>query len=376
MAQLFPSAILENSTYSWLPKVTVRGQLLYIILLLSVTAAIVSLFYIQVDVSLTSQGQVRPVAEKNEVRSPVAGTISSVLVSDGSAVRQGQVLLQLQEAIPDSKLAQTDYDLGEHTAYIHDLGILAEGGGDGLTSSQYRQQYAKFQSQLEEQRATLSKLRSDLAMDRTLLSGKVIAPKEFQDKNYEYQKAMATYQSAIEDQRSEWQDQLSKLRMESSSLHADASELRQEKEWSQIKAPVSGTLQQFDGKSPGGYVQAGEILGLISPDSNLVAECYVMPRDIGYLRPGMTVRFQVDAFNYNEWGVLVGKVESIGNDFIIQDNHPVFKVRCGFSRTYLQMRTGIKGNLKKGMTLQARFLLTRRTLYQLLYDRTSNWLKA
>ena len=69
--------------------------------------------------------------------------------------------------------------------------------------------------------------------------------------------------------------------MESSGLHADASQLRQEKDWSQIRASVSGTLQQFDGKSPGGYVQAGEILGLISPDSNLVAECYVMPRDIG-----------------------------------------------------------------------------------------------
>jgi multidrug resistance efflux pump len=376
MAQLFPAAILENSTYSWLPKVTVRGQLMYLILLLTVTAGLISLFYIKVDVTLTAQGQVRPVAEKNEVRSPAAGTISSVLVSDGAAVRQGEVLLRLQEGVPDSRLAQTDYSLGEHAAYIHDLGILAQGGSDGLTSSLYRQQYARFQSQLEEQRATLSKLRSDLAMDRTLLAGKVIAPKEFQDKSYEYQKAMAAYQSAIEEQHSQWQDDLSKLRMESSSLHADAAELRQEKDGSQIRAPVSGTLQQFEGKSPGGYVQAGEILGLISPDSNLVAECYVSPRDIGYLKPGMTVRFQVDAFNYNEWGVLDGKVESIGNDFVIQDNQPVFKVKCGFSRNYLEMRTGIKGNLKKGMTFQARFLMTRRTLFQLLYDRTSNWLKA
>lgn len=376
MAQLFPSAILENSTYSWLPKVTVRGQLLYGMLLLTVIAGIVSLFYIKVDVTLTSPGQVRPVAEKNELRSPVSGTISAVLASDGQAVHQGEVLLRLQAGVPDSKLAQTDYDLGEHAAYIHDLNILAQGGGDGLISPLYRQQYAKFQSQLEEQRATLGKLRSDLSMDRTLLAGKVIAPKEFQDKNYDYQKAMAAYQSAVEDQRSQWQDELSKLRMESSTLSADASELRQEKDWSQIKAPVGGTLQQFEGKSPGGYVQAGEILGLISPDSNLVAECYVSPKDVGYLKPGMKVRFQVDAFNYNEWGILPGVIESVGNDFVIQDNRPVFKVRCGFSRTYLEMREGIKGNLKKGMTLQARFVMTRRTLYQLLYDRTRDWLKT
>jgi multidrug efflux pump subunit AcrA (membrane-fusion protein) len=186
---------------------------------------------------------------------------------------------------------------------------------------------------------------------------------------------MASYQSTVDQQRSEWQDQLSRLRMESSTLHADATELHQEAEGALIKAPVSGTLQQFEGKYPGGYVSAGEVLGIISPDSNLVAECYVSPKDIGYLKAGMTVRFQVDAFNYNEWGVLPGTVTSIGNDFILQDGQPVFKVRCALSRSYLEMRDGIRGNLKKGMTLQARFLLTRRTLYQLLYDKTASWLK-
>jgi membrane fusion protein, peptide pheromone/bacteriocin exporter len=375
MAQLFPVAILENSTYSWLPKVTVKGQFMYSLLLLSASAGLVSLFYIHVDVTTTAQGLVRPAAEKNDLRSPVAGTIAQVLVSDGATVQQGQLLLRLKQEVPDSKLAETAYDLGAHEAYIHDLTILTNGGDEGLTSSLYRQQYARFQSALGEQRATVSKLRSDLAMDRTLLAGKVIAPKEFQDKQYEFQKAMAAYQSAIDQQRSDWQDQLSRLRMESSGLHADVSQLRQQQEWSQIKAPVGGTLQQFEGKSAGGYVQAGELLGTISPDSNLVAECYVSPKDIGYLKPGMVVRFQVDAFNYTDWGVLKGTIESVGNDFILQDGRPVFKVRCSFSGTCLQMPGGVKGDLKKGMTLQARFLLTRRTLYQLLYDRTSDWLK-
>lgn len=376
MAQLFPVAILENSTYSWLPKVTVRGQLMYTLLLTALAAGFVSLFYIKVDVTLTAQGLVRPVAEKTEVRSPSAGTIAEVLVTDGTGVREGQLLLRLRQEVPDSKLAQTDYDLGEHEKYIHDLGILAQGGSEGLSSAQYRGQYARYQSQLAEQRTTLSKLRSEVTTDKTLLDEKVIAPKEYQDKQYEYDKALATYQSTMDQQRSDWEEQLGRLRMEAGGLNADVSALRQEKEGSLIRAPVAGTLQQFEGRSAGGYVQAGEILGVISPDSNIVAECYASPRDIGYLRPGMDVRCQVDAFNYNEWGSVRGKVVSIGNDFILQDGHPVFKVRCSFARTYLEMRSGVRGNLKKGMTLQARFLLTRRTLYQLLYDRTSDWLKS
>ncbi|HTJ10587.1 MAG TPA: HlyD family efflux transporter periplasmic adaptor subunit [Dinghuibacter sp.] len=377
MAQLFPAAILENSTFSWLPRVTVRGQLMYALLLTAVCAGIVSLFYIKVDVSLNAPGLVRPVAEKTEVRSPSAGTIAEVLVTDGSAVRQGQVLLRLRQEVTGSKLAQTDYDLGEHEKYIHDLSVLTRGGGPGeLASAQYRGQYARYQSQLAEQRTTLSKLRTEVTTDRTLLNEKVIAPKEFQDKQYEYDKALAAYQSTIDQQRSDWEEQLGRMRMEAGGLGADASALKQEESASLIRAPLSGTLQQFDGRSAGGYVQAGEILGIVSPDSNIVAECYVSPRDIGYLHPGMTVRCQVDAFNYNDWGVVQGKVVSIGNDFIIQDAKPVFKVRCSFAKTYLEMRGGPRGSLKKGMTLQARFLLTRRTLYQLLYDRTSDWLKS
>ncbi|TDX01213.1 HlyD family secretion protein [Dinghuibacter silviterrae] len=376
MAQLFPIAILENSTYSWLPKVTVRGQLLYSLLLLALAAGVVATFYIKVDVSLTAQGLVRPVAEKTEIRSPLSGTIAEVLATDGATVHEGALLLRLRQEVSDSKLAETDYDLGEHEKYIHDLELLASGRTDGLRSAQYQGQYAKYQSQLAEQRTTIAKLRTEVATDRTLLSEHVIAPKEYQDKSYEYDKALAAYQSAMAQQRSDWADQLGKLRLEAGGLSADASALRQEKEGALIKAPVGGTLQQFEGRQPGGFVQAGEILAVISPDSNIVAECAVSPRDVGFIRPGMAVRCQVDAFNYNEWGVVEGKVVSVGNDFILQDGHPVFKVRCSFAKTYLEMRSGLRGNLKKGMTLQARFLLTRRTLYQLLYDRTSDWLKT
>jgi HlyD family secretion protein len=37
-------------------------------------------------------------------------------------------------------------------------------------------------------------------------------------------------------------------------------------------------------------------------------------------------------------------------------------------------RNGVKGNLKKGMTFQARFILTKRSLFQLLYDKADDWM--
>lgn len=374
MPQLFPISIMQHSTYTWLPRVKVRTQLLYTTVLAAVFIALISLPFIKVDVSVKATGLVRPITEKHELRNLVAGTIAAILVTDGQKLLKGQEILRLQEAVSDSKLQQNTWELDQRDKYIHDLTLLTSGRGGGLQSPLYQQQYQRYQSTLNEQLATVNKLKADMEMYEKLFAEKVIAKKEYADRQYEYVKSQAAYQLTIQQQRSAWQEELSHLQTESSRLHADTRQLQQEKEWNVIKAPVSGTLQQFSGKYAGGYLQAGELLGIISPDSNLVAECYVTPKDIGYLRAGMPVKFQVDAFNYNEWGLIEGRIQSIDNDFILVNNQPVFRVKCSFAGTEVHTRNGVKGNLKKGMTFQARFILTKRSLFQLLYDKADDWM--
>ena len=95
--------------------------------------------------------------------------------------------------------------------------------------------------------------------------------------------------------------------------------MQEEKESYVIKASVTGTIQQLTGKYVGSSIQVGENLGVISPDSNLLVECYVSPQDIGFLNKDMKANFQINAFNYNEWGLASGKVLNIANDFVIQN---------------------------------------------------------
>jgi HlyD family secretion protein len=88
----------------------------------------------------------------------------------------------------------------------------------------------------------------------------------------------------------------------------------------------------------------------------------------------MPVRFQVNAFNYNQWGLAYGKITALPNDIQIVDGKPVFKVKCSLDLEYLELKNGYKGYLKKGMTLQAHFIVTQRTLWQLLYDKIDDWM--
>ncbi|WP_143305429.1 HlyD family secretion protein [Chitinophaga vietnamensis] len=370
---LFPAAIMQRSVFTWLPRVRSHTQVIYVTVLLVILCTLAALPLIKVDVSIAASGIVRPVTEKTELRSMVAGTIEQVLVADGASVQKGQVLLRLQEDISNSKLTQNQYELSQREAQIHDLETLVA-GGSRLQSLLYQQQYARFRASLQELAATVEKQRIDLEMYEKLFNEKVIAKKEYLDRKFEYEKSKAAYHSAVQQQRSAWAAELNQLRLEDNRLQADNRQLSKEKEWNLVKAPVSGTLQQFTGKYAGGYLQPGELLGIISPDSNIIAECYVSPRDIGYLKKGMPARFQVDAFNYNEWGMAKGVIQSIDNDFVLINNQPAFKVRCGFAGTTLSTTNGVSAALKKGMTLQARFILTRRSLFQLLYDKTDDWI--
>jgi len=122
------------------------------------------------------------------------------------------------------------------------------------------------------------------------------------------------------------------------------------------------------------FINQGMELGEISPDSNLIVECYISPNDIGLLDKNKLVNFQIDTFNYNQWGLVTGEIIEIGNDIEIVDNNPVFKVLCKINMKYLQLNNGFKGHLKKGMTLNARFELAERTLFNLLYDKVDDWM--
>ena len=115
-------------------------------------------------------------------------------------------------------------------------------------------------------------------------------------------------------------------------------------------------------------------MAVISPANNLVAEVFVPARDVGMLFVGMPVSMQIDAFNYTQWGQITGRITGISDDYLEVNNAPVFKVKCALDNPCLRLRNGAMGWIKKGMTLNARFIITRRTLFQLLYQKSDDWL--
>lgn len=110
-----------------------------------------------------------------------------------------------------------------------------------------------------------------------------------------------------------------------------------------------------------------------SSQTNLMVECYVSPAVIGLIKPGDPVKFQVDAFHPNQWGLATGKVLRTSSDVAIVKNLPRYKVICSLHETSLFLPNHMQGSLRKGMTLTAMLPISKRTVFQLLFNQIEAW---
>ena len=209
-----------------------------------------------------------------------------------------------------------------------------------------------------------------------LLYNQGVIPKSEYDKFYHTYQGLQSQVSGIREQQlAQWQAQKRDVERQIRSLGAEVQRINQEQKNYIITAPISVRLVNFSGIQKGNFIIQGQNIGEISPEESLVAECLVSPKDIGFIKVGQKVKFQVDTYNYNQWGLLEGKVKEIDQNITVnqQTGDAYFRVLCTMDKNYLQLKNGYKGQVGKGMTLTARFYLLDRTLWQLLFDRVDDW---
>lgn len=372
---------ISDTTLSYLMPFRKRHYYVYTFVLLLVIAAVAALPFVSTTISVNAQGITRPASERTEVNNVVAGIIDKVYYREGDTVTKGAVLLRIRDNISHSKRIMNDFGIGQSEDFIHDLKILMVAKLNDTTYTQliaplYKEQLSQYLSAAAQQHADLRKATKELDINQQLVDEKVIAPKEFFDTQVAYDKAVAATKSLEREQRSNWQQDLIKYNLETSQYREQLNEVNSDAGFYEVKAPLSGTVQNINTLYAGGSLQAGQSICTISPNDSLLGECYVSTKDIGLIKQGQSVLFQVDAFNYNYFGTLKGKVMSIGNDYIVQQQGqpPSFVVRCKFQNTKFHLKNGYQNALKKGLTFQARFIIGRRTLWQLLWDNLNDWL--
>lgn len=92
---------------------------------------------------------------------------------------------------------------------------------------------------------------------------------------------------------------------------------RQER--AQIRAPISGIVQQMSVTTIGQVVAGGQPLLTIVPlDIPLEVEAFVLNKDIGFVREGQRVVVKIDAFPFTRYGSIEGQIRRISREAVEQ----------------------------------------------------------
>jgi len=335
-----------------------------------------------VEVSVGSAGILRPVTSVTPIKSLSTGVVADMHARENLRVRKGDALISVHSIELSDRMRKTNERLAEVTDLLGDAReLLLRVQGDGATWNDWRpvtplygQLFAEFVQRYRDVAHQSEQAKREHKRSRTLFDGGVIAASEMEQADEQLRRRVDAVTQLVNTHLTAWQQSVLKYEDEAASLRTVLSETRHAEEQIQIVAPVSGTVHQLTGLYPGSPLFPGQEVGYISPDTTLVAEVRVAPEEIGRIHEGMNVRLQIATYNYNEWGFLSGVVTNVSEDVVTRDDEIHYLVVCSLSREYLERRNGDRGQLKKGMTFHARFVVGNRSVWQLLYNRADEWL--
>lgn len=363
-----------NTLENLIAKNKTRSFSIYLIILSAIIALLLLLPVIKVDISSQSRGIVRSKTDNVPVATIVSGRVNWIALKNNAFVKKGDTLIKISKENLESDKRTQDILSSSVSLLLSDINNLLHNQTKNLLTSTAREDLLKFQSGKNELQSKISQSQNNYDRNKILFHKDIIAKADFEKLEYELRLNKQALQSFVSQQKAAWENQKRDLEERLKNLNGTVAKIKVESNNYFVLAPISGTIENFSGIQKGSFINASQSIATISSPDHLIVENNVSPNDIGLIKKNQKVKFQLDAFNYNQWGLLEGKVIDIDHNITIQGEQAFFKVRCTLDSKTLHLKSGYKTDVSKGMTLTTRYIITRRSLFDLLFDKIDNWL--
>jgi multidrug resistance efflux pump len=361
---------LENLTH----KNKTKSISIYLVIVVALIVFISSLPLVMIDISSQSRGIIRSTTDNVPLTSLVNGKVVSVNLNNNRLVQKGDTLVQLTQESLNTEKYTNESLASDLQNRISDLSRIVMGSNAVLTTPELQQEWNSYNSKKNELESKIAQAKIVYDRNKELFDKGIIARAEFEKYSFDYTYSQQSLSSLIKSQKSVWQNQKRDLETQLKNFKGTLNKIDVESKNYVITAPITGTIENFSGIQVGSFLNASQPIATISATDQLIVESSVSPSDIGLIHKNQKVKFQIDAFNYNQWGLLEGKVIDIDHNITIQGDQAFFKVRSVLNKTELQLKSGYKTKVSKGMTLTTRYILTRRSLFNLLFEKMDDWL--
>jgi adhesin transport system membrane fusion protein len=400
-----------------------RSSILLIVVTIVVLSIILWASFAELDERTRGVGRVIPSRQIQVVQNLEGGIIKEIYVHEGESVKQGQVLVTIDDTGAGSSFAESKTMIDELTARA--VRLRAEAGirefNDSLEDlkdktaliekekrlydtniRRRKSEIAVLEQRLKQRQIELSEAQLDI---RTLKSSTKMIAREIElteplfkkglvselefiqlqqkalDKQHELgsaQKNAETLKSKIieagnqieelkDRQRSEALEELNQVVAEIERLSKTQVAIEDRVERTSVRSPVDGTVKQLLVNTVGGVVQPGmDIMEIVPAEEKLLIEAKIKPSDIAFLYPGLKAVVKITAYDFAIYGGLDGELVHISADTITDENQEeYYLVRIKTDKNYL----GTDDNKKKiivGMTAQVDIITGKKTIMQYL----------
>ena len=329
---------------------------------------------------VVATGKLEPVGNVKEIRIPVGAVVEEILVKSGERVIKDQALIRLDQESTAEQLKSLEQGVKEKTSQIlqKQEQLSLKKMERKRTLDLNREQISTTRNNLDLESQILDRLqglaREGAAPDIQYLQqrNKVAGLKgELTQLKLEGERQINQINQQIEQLNAE----LAGLRSERAQLNANLTEVRVTNKNQTLRAPVSGIVFDLKLNNPGyiSQAQSSQAVLKVVPFNTLEADVEIPSNKIGFVRIGQQADISIDSFPASDFGVLEGKVLSVGSDALPPDQQ---QMRQGYSypavikldSQQLKIKNGKTLPLQVGMSLTANIKLRSVSYLQLLLN--------
>jgi multidrug resistance efflux pump len=323
-----------------------------------------------------------PATGADPIQSPRQATISRVVVEEGQPVKAGDDLFVLRsDEIGgwDTQYRTLNEDLGtkqesltrNESAFASQLGIKSAEIEQAKSEVQFRENHAqtsrelvtrmeKLAKQGGESEIDLIKLKLDLAGSEKDLS---VAQRTVQQVTLDRER-METEHAR---QRGEEQAEIEKLKMRIAPLKKDLENAQHN--LLTVRSPYEGVVISVDQRTVGSFVQQGQVLCQLAPKgSKPRARMMLNEAGLPRLAVAQRVRYFFEAFPYQRYGTITGKVDLISPSAVTTTEGSRFVALGSLDRYEIFSRAGQALPLRVGMKGDAHIIVGSRTLIEYAFE--------
>jgi multidrug efflux pump subunit AcrA (membrane-fusion protein) len=323
-----------------------------------------------------------PATGADPIQSPRQAIISRVAVNEGQTVKSGEELFVLrsdeirgwdtqfrtltedlhskEESLTQSEVAYTAQAEIKKAEIEQAKSEVKFRENHVATSRDLVSRMEKLAKQGGESEIDLVKLKLDLAGSEKDLS---VAQRTLQQVKLDRER-METEHARL---RGEEQSEIEKLKMRIGALKTDLENTQQN--LLTIRSPYDGVIISMDQRTVGSFVQQGQVLCQLAPKGAKPRARMILPEaGLPKLTIAQRVRYFFEAFPYQRYGAVTGKLDWISPSAITTTDGPRFIALGSLDRYEISPRTGQVFPLRVGMRGDGHIIVGRRTLIEYAFE--------